>query len=431
MRPLLTLFLVLLPLNLTSAKTPTFPSGVQTKEITTYDLTRLSDILTTELKDFSDFPVEYPTPNYPVKLYRLVYPSVIPEQQNRPTVASGLIAVPQGCEGILPVVSYQHGTVFTKTAVPSRPEESMETRLIIATFAAQGYIVVAPDYFGKGDSPETDSYIVKASTQQACLDNLYAAKAASEKLNLTWGPLFVSGWSQGGWATLAFLNKLESIGIPVAGAAVSSGPSDIYATVNAWIHATRDIDAGFLPAALCIQIHALSEYHGLPGLPATAIRPEYLEIAHNFYLNKITWDEAYSKLPGKAINLFRDEFLDVNSPISVRYWEILDNSQSYRWRSATPMRVFYGQIDEVVSPYLASLPVGFQQAVGGAETVAIDAGEKANHRGTFLYGIANQQKWFEELRKNGSVNPKPSAPKNKAPVLSTPATSGSGAPAVP
>ena len=431
MKSLLSLFLVLVTFHFAGAQALPVPSGVQAEVIGTYDLERLQTILTTELKEFSDFSVQYPAPKYPVKLYRITYPSIIPEQQNRPTMASGLIAVPQGVEGALPVVSYQHGTVFTKTAVPSRPEESAETRLMIANFAAQGYILIAADYFGKGDSTETDSYLVIDSTRQACLDNLKAAQAVSRALNLTWGPLFLSGWSQGGWATLAFINKLESVGIPVAGAGAASAPGDVYATANGWIHAPREIDASYIPAVLCIQLYALSHYHGLPGLPEAAIRPEYLETARDFYLNKIPWEDAYAKLPQKPKDLYREEFLKVNAPESARYWELLTNSQSYRRRSITPLRVYSGQIDEVVSSYIATLPVGFQEATGGAKAVAVDAGEKATHRGTFLYGMADQQKWFAELRETAATTPEagngessPAATPSATPA-STPKAKGS------
>ena len=84
---------------------------------------------------------------------------MIPEQGNRPTLASGLVAVPQTAQKKLPVVSYQHGTVFTRTAVPSRPEESDETRIVTARLAGSGYVVIGADYIGKGDSTEPDSYM--------------------------------------------------------------------------------------------------------------------------------------------------------------------------------------------------------------------------------------------------------------------------------
>ncbi len=403
MKHLLLSFLCFFAFVAAEAREQAIPSGVQYELIGSYDLARINKILTEELKEFSDFPVTYPDAKYAVKLYRITYESVIPEQQNRPTVASGLLAVPDVSDGskaegsTFPVLSYQHGTVFTKTAVPSHPDESMETRLMIANFAAQGYIVIGADYFGKGLSTETDGYLVKASTQQAALDHLKAAQAVSAAIHLKWGPLFLSGWSQGGWATLAFLNKLEASNVPVKAAATASGPADIYTTINGWLHAPTDNDASYIPGVLCLQIHACEAYYRIPGLAAAAIRAEYRQTARALYLNEMTYEEAAPKLPSKAIDLFNEAFLTEGDLNTTPYWQILQNTQNYRWRSKTPIRAYYGQADEVASPYVVSLPVHYQKAVGGAEATAEDAGETANHRGTFLYAIAAQKKWFDSL----------------------------------
>jgi len=379
-------------------------SGVAYELIGTYDVARLNQILTQELKEFSDFPVSYPPAKYGVKLYRINYPSVIPEQENRPTVASGLLAVPEREAREMPVISYQHGSVFPKNEVPSHPDESMETRLMLAQFAGQGYLVVAADYFGKGESQEKDSYLVKASTQQACLDHLKACQAVSTHLKLTWGPLFLSGWSQGGWATLVFLKKLEEVGIPVKAAATASAPTDLFAMINGWIHAPTDHDASFLPALMALQINAYAEYHRLPGLDESAFRPEYRQTARKLYLNEMTWAQASPLLPKTLSELLREDFIAAGSVGNARYWQILQDSQAYRWRSITPLRTYYGQADEVTSPYIATLPVGFQKATGGAETTGVDAGVKANHRGTFLYAVADQKKWFDEMLRDKSEN---------------------------
>ena len=49
------------------------------------------------------------------------------------------------------------------------------------------------------------------------------------------GSLFVNG---NGWSRVAgplvFLNKLESVGIPVAATAIANGPPDLYAMLNRW-----------------------------------------------------------------------------------------------------------------------------------------------------------------------------------------------------
>ena len=83
-----------------------------------YSVDQLNQILTNGVKELSSLPVKYTPATNSVKLYRVTYKSVIPEQSNRPTTASGLIAIPNIKQKTFPVVSYQHGTVVSKTAVP-------------------------------------------------------------------------------------------------------------------------------------------------------------------------------------------------------------------------------------------------------------------------------------------------------------------------
>jgi hypothetical protein len=76
-------------------------------------------------KGEAPFWEKYVPPVYPnvvngVDLYRVAYRSTIPEQGNRPTVAYGIVAIPKGLTGPLPLVSYQHGALFLKESVPSQ-----------------------------------------------------------------------------------------------------------------------------------------------------------------------------------------------------------------------------------------------------------------------------------------------------------------------
>jgi acetyl esterase/lipase len=145
--------------------TPLIP-GLKYQLIGVYDQGRLDHILGPEVDEFMEsstqpvaFKDRFPAAKYPVRLYRVEYQSSIPEFGNRKTRASGLIAIPIADAKTLPLVSYQHGTVFNKLDVPSHPENSMETRIMIAQFAAQGYVVIAADYFGRGISDLPDSYL--------------------------------------------------------------------------------------------------------------------------------------------------------------------------------------------------------------------------------------------------------------------------------
>jgi hypothetical protein len=160
-------------------------SGVEYEYIQTYIVARLKTILESELDSFmssstmpTEFRGKFPPATHDVKLYRVTYRSVLPELDNQPTVASGLAAIPDTGGKTMPMVSYQHGTVFDKSFVPSNPEALAETRIMIARFASQRYVVIGADYFGRGISDLPDSYLVKDSTRQANYDMLLAARSA-------------------------------------------------------------------------------------------------------------------------------------------------------------------------------------------------------------------------------------------------------------
>ena len=386
-------------------------SGVTYEHIATYDIQRLNKILTTEVDVFLDelnspFKAEFNEHYFPealnaVKLYRITYPSVVPEDNNRPITATGLIAIPETGVSTLRVVSYQHGTVFSNMEVPSNPEKSMETRLMIAQFAGQGYMVIAADYFGKGQlvSTETDSYLVKASTQQACLDMLHAAEAVCADLKIGMGELFLSGWSQGAWNTLTFLNKLESLNKRVKATAAASTPTDFYALINRWIHAPAAVDAPYLPGLMALQLNAYEHYYKLPGLADSAIKPEYRKASRDLYLNRIDFDTFYADTGkvSKLSDFLQQDVIDTSSIGTTRYWQIVQENQSYRWRSITPLRIYYGDVDEVIPEYISKLPVDYQQLMGGAEVTAIPSGKYADHRGNFVYAVKHQKQWFDQL----------------------------------
>jgi hypothetical protein len=188
-------------------------AGTEYQYIGTFDLDKMNKILNKELEEFlagasmsfADFKGRFNTPEYTVKLYRVTYRSVVPEMDNKPTLASGLVAIPDNGQDSMPVVSYQHGTVFGKNQCPSQPDESMETKLMIAQFASQGYIVIGADYFGLGVSDLPNAYLVRFSSEQVCLDMLYAAQDVLHALKIKVGQLFLHGWSQGGWTNMTFL----------------------------------------------------------------------------------------------------------------------------------------------------------------------------------------------------------------------------------
>lgn len=370
-----------------------------------YSLERLDQITGNELDAFmasstqpSTYRGQFSKARYPVKLYRLKYHSVIPELDNRPTVASGLVAIPETGQKNMPVVSYQHGTVFDRSYVPSNPDASMETRLMLAQFAAQGYIVVAADYFGRGVSDLPDSYLVKDSTRQAGFDMFLAAREFLKSQGLDYSQVFLSGWSQGGWSTMQYLKLLEQAGVPVTATAIASAPVDIAMTMNRWVNHPQPGDAVYLPGVVAIQLQSQEHYLQQLGLTESAIRAEYLAASRALYRNEMTWEEFFKRTPAKLSDFLRPEFRQSGVIGATPYWQTLERNQAYRWITRTPLRVYTGGHDEVTPRYVGGLPEKSQQLLGGAPVTTLDAGDQADHRGVFVFGLLDQKRWFDNLR---------------------------------
>ena len=369
-------------------------NGAHYELIGRYDINQLKDILTTKMSQFTPSPPTYTPPRNAVRLYRVTYPSVIPERGNKPTLASGLIAIPETGNKAMPMVSYQHGTVYKKQDVPSFPDNSMETQLMIAQFAGQGYVVIAADYFGMGTSPEFNSFIVKASGQQACLDMYYAALAvlAREQIEIT--DFFIAGWSQGGLITLAFLEKLESLASPVRAASTASAPSDTFVTLSAFLDFPRAIDAKWLNTIFILSSFSLEHYYRVDGLAQALINPQYYEAARRLYRREaVTADE----IPTDLRKLIRAEYFDPQYFAESAFGKLLKETQAYRWVIKTPLRTYYGEVDEAIPTGLGKLPMLYQQSFGNTKVEALSAGAKADHRGTYAVAVAEQKKWFDAL----------------------------------
>lgn len=147
---------------------------------------------------------------FEVKLFKLVYHTTDP--LGKPTIASGLLQIPSNPgqpSRALPLLSYQHGGIWAKSKSPSNENGSEQGALWV--FNPKGYVFVMADYLGLGDSTIQQPMYHAKSLATATADMLRAARKACAKLNVQLNSkLFLTGYSQGGHATMALHRYLES-----------------------------------------------------------------------------------------------------------------------------------------------------------------------------------------------------------------------------
>lgn len=180
-------------------------------------------------------------PRCDIALHKYEYSTV--SGTGTPTRASGALMIPVAssnpgtqaaqCAGPRPMVLYAHGTTAERFYNIANIAESAnggnaEASVLAAFFAAQGFIVVAPNYAGY-DSSDLDYHPYLNHDQQAkdMVDSLVAGRKALASLGqyqtIDSGKLMVTGFSQGGSVAMATQRELQRMNIPYTAGAPMSG----------------------------------------------------------------------------------------------------------------------------------------------------------------------------------------------------------------
>lgn len=144
-----------------------------------------------------------------VRQYKIVYKTK--NTDGTDILASGAMTVPVGITNKVPLLSYQHGTIFNDNDAPSYFSETGSEGQTATLMASMGYIVSAPDYIGYGESKNIPhTYEHREGLATASLDMLRAVKEAIAQEKLNWNEItYIAGYSEGGFASMSLLKKLE------------------------------------------------------------------------------------------------------------------------------------------------------------------------------------------------------------------------------
>jgi dienelactone hydrolase len=217
-----------------------------------------------------------------VAVYHMEYETV--GGQGEATTASGALMVPGGtdpaCQGQRPVVLYAHGTSAEKSydiasLSGTTGNVNDEGVLLAALFAAQGYIVVAPNYAGYDTSTLSyHPYLVADQQSHDMMDALAAARSAFSSVGASSSSkLFITGYSQGGYVALATLRAMQAAGTSVTAAAPMSGPYALSAFADAIF--MGEVDGG-APINFTLIVSAYQHSYGnVYSNPTDVFSPQY------------------------------------------------------------------------------------------------------------------------------------------------------------
>ncbi len=271
-------------------------------------------------------------PRYSVTSYRLEY--LTTDADGKEVRASGLVSVPQKPAGAKsPVLSYQHGTIFRDAEAPSNNAVPSEVAVVLASL---GYIVLAPDYVGFGASKGTPHpYLLSGPSAAATADFLTAARTWRGQANVADnGQLFLTGYSEGGYVTMATHRALQTGGSPhlqnlrmvVSGA----GPYNVQTTMDGLVDVVRNEQ---------------------PVIGAL-INPGFLRYLGGSVQREVRRLLLRALIPGDADVAYDTRFIDRFLADDVRALDVISNV--YDYKPNVPVRLYHGRNDRTV-PYASSV----------------------------------------------------------------------------
>ena len=358
-------------------------SGDPANPITTFNEGDLvaSESVRSPLK--SDISIEFQLPlttlKYDTDCYKLTYKT--PDLSNVLVNASGLVCLPKGKTGPSPLLSYQHGTIFTQAATPSNP-----TSVYFwygAASAAFGYITVVPDYLGYGVSSSMPHPYVHAKSLSSTVINMLRATKhflALPSINrATNGQLFLAGYSEGGYATLAAQKTIEltlASEFTVTASEPGAGPYDVTGTVQAQSSSSTIFD----PSAGAFLIKSYDTIYNKPSQIDHYFTPVPAGLMATLFSGALDGYGIATALGGYNIStntLFNQAFLDnYNGAGEVAIKAFVAENNIYNWKPSAPTFLFHGEKDDVV-PYANTTTAIQAMQANGAPAVALhncDAG---------------------------------------------------------
>ncbi len=297
----------------------------------------------------------YPTllnaQTYGVEAYKVVYTTLDANKQK--VNASGLLTIPLDAGKPISLVSDQHGTLFGDKYAPSEHAPLSTTGALVSML--KGYAVAMPDYLGYGiTSTSYHPYQVKDTLAPVVVDMIKASKAFMESRAIESNDkLFLTGYSEGGYATMAALELLEKEygdTLTVTAAAPMAGSYDMKGMADYILLGEEEYSEPHLPLFL---LYSYDRYYQWNHLESMLQAPIYDEIT-NYIAKKEEGVTLETEFPIERDSLYTESFLSsYKNGEETELNEALKENSLMNWKPTMPMRLYQCKGDKIVPAFNA------------------------------------------------------------------------------
>jgi pimeloyl-ACP methyl ester carboxylesterase len=331
--------------------------------------------------------------NYGVTTYTVTYETTY---NGNSITASGLLYLPKDLQGNAPLISLQHGTTFIKDDAPSVAGELTGMEL----FASAGYIAIMPDYIGYGESEEIfHPYYDEQTSARSVIDMITSTKKflQHEKIGFN-DKLFLAGYSEGGFVTLAAAKAIESdpsLGLTITAVAAGAGGYDLTEMLKG---VTTETQYAY-PSYLAFVLMAYNNTYQWNKPLTYFFRDKYATALSTYMNGQYSGSYINARLTTSVEDLFNPDFyqrLKTEDGEAELKQALQDNSVS-GWNTNLPIRLYHGTNDEII-PYHNSEVTLQNFKTLGSENITLIAIPGGDHGSSFMPMLEDFIPWFETLR---------------------------------
>jgi pimeloyl-ACP methyl ester carboxylesterase len=265
-------------------------------------------------------------------------------------IASGLVSVPVTA-GSYPIMSYQNGTNTLHSEAPSvNPDNQLF--LLLEFLASSGFVVSVPDYLGFGASSNMfHPYLDKESTIQTVTDMLKAVEElVTNHLEIEVSKdLYITGYSQGGWATMQLQKSIEENNtgeFNLKASSCGAGPYDLR-YVNDYVLGLTNYP---MPYFIGYVFNGHLKLGDITNPAGDIFKSSYDQKILTLYDGTKSGDEINSQLTTSTADLFTAEYKTTSNtnPKFSSVISSLNNNSIAAWKTNIPTLITHGTADTYV-----------------------------------------------------------------------------------